>query len=132
MRLLSRASALEASGQKVIRMEIGESDFGLPTTIEESAIEAIQNGHSGYTEAQGLLRLRENICQFYYGSFGVSVDPERIFITTGASGGLLLLTALLLNHEGDLLLPDPGYPCNPNYALAYNANPDLVLSLIHI
>ena len=70
--------------------------------------------------------LRENICQFYDESFGVSVDPERIFITTGASGGLLLLTALLLSNDQDLLLPDPGYPCNANYALALNANPVLV------
>ena len=126
MRLLSRARALEDSGKKVIRMEIGESDFGLPPPIEKSAIEAIRNGHSGYTEAQGLLPLRENICRFYHDSFGVSVDPERIFITTGSSGGLLLLTALLLNNGGDLLLPDPGYPCNANFALALNANPVLV------
>jgi len=126
MGLLSRALALEASGEEVIRMEVGESDFGLPAPIEKSAIEAIKNGHSGYTEAQGLLPLRENICQFYDDSFGVSVDPRRVFITTGASGGLLLLTALLLDNDEDLLLSDPGYPCNANYALALNANPVLV------
>ena len=43
MRLLSRARTLEASGKNVIHMEIGESDFGLPTPIEKSAIEAMNN-----------------------------------------------------------------------------------------
>ena len=126
MRLLSRAKALEASGEKVIHMEIGEADFGLPAPIERRALEAIKRGYSGYTEAQGLLSLREKISGFYNESFGASVDPERVFITTGASGGLLLLTALLLNNDENLLLPDPGYPCNANYALASNANPVLV------
>ena len=126
MRLLSRAKALEASGEKVIRMEVGESDFDLPLPIAKSAIKAIKNGHSGYTEAQGLLSLRENICRFYHDSFGVSIDPSRVFITTGASGGLVLLTALLLNNYEHLLLSDPGYPCNANYALALGANPVLV------
>ena len=126
MRLLSRAKALEASGKKVIHMEIGEADFGLPAPIERRALEAIKQGYSGYTEAQGLLSLREKISGFYNESFGASVDPERVFITTGASGGLLLLTALLLNNDENLLLPDPGYPCNANYALAFNANPVLI------
>ncbi|MDC2964539.1 aminotransferase class I/II-fold pyridoxal phosphate-dependent enzyme [Gammaproteobacteria bacterium] len=126
MRLLSRAKALEASGKKVIHMEIGEADFGLPAPIERRALEAIKRGNSGYTESQGLLSLREKISGFYYESFGVSVAPERVFITTGASGGLLLLTALLLNQDENLLLPDPGYPCNTNYALALNSNPVLV------
>lgn len=126
MRILSRAKALEASGKKVIRLEIGESDFGLPEPIKRGALEAIQKGYSSYTEAQGLLCLREKICEFYDESFGVSVDPGRVFITTGASGGLLLLTTLLLNKGENLLLPDPGYPCNANYVLASNANPVLV------
>ena len=121
MRLLSRAKALEASGKKVIHMEIGEADFGLPRPIKRRAFEAIKGGYSGYTEAQGLLSLREKISGFYNESFGVDVAPERVFITTGASGGLLLLAALLLNKDENLLLPDPGYPCNANYALALNA-----------
>ena len=118
MRILSRAKALEASGKKVIRLEIGESDFGLPEPIKRGALEAIQKGYSSYTEAQGLLCLREKICEFYDESFGVSVDPGRVFITTGASGGLLLLTTLLLNKGENLLLPDPGYPCNANICLS--------------
>ena len=126
MRILSRAKALEASGKKVIHMEIGEADFGLPAPIEKGALEAIQKGYSGYTEAQGLLSLRKKICGFYNDSFGVNVDPGRVFITTGASGGLLLLTALLLNNDENILLPDPGYPCYSNYAIAFNANPVLV------
>ena len=45
MRILSRVKALEASGKKVIRLEIGESDFGLPEPIKRGALEAIQKGY---------------------------------------------------------------------------------------
>ena len=51
MRILSRVKALEPR-EKVIRLEIGESDFGFAEPIKRGALEAIQKGCSSYTEAQ--------------------------------------------------------------------------------
>jgi aspartate/methionine/tyrosine aminotransferase len=52
-----------------------------------------------------------------------AVPPERIVVTSGASGGLLLLCALILNHEDELLMADPGYPCNEVFARLAGGRP---------
>jgi aspartate/methionine/tyrosine aminotransferase len=57
---------------------------------------------------------------------GVAVDPERILVTSGASGGLTLLSALLLNPSDELLITDPGYPCNDVFARLVGASPKAI------
>ena len=112
MEILARARAMEAAGRSLIHMEIGEPDFPTPPPIVEAGIRALQEGHTHYTPAQGLASLREAISGFYRQRYGVTVSPARIVITPGASGALQLVLALLINPGDQVLLTDPGYPCN--------------------
>ena len=110
MDVLARAHALEAAGRRVIHMEIGEPDFTAPEPVVEAAVRALRDGRSAYTPALGLPGLRESIARFYGSRFSREVAPERIAITSGASGGLLLVLALYVDPGGEILVPDPGYP----------------------
>ncbi|MEA3277112.1 MAG: pyridoxal phosphate-dependent aminotransferase [Pseudomonadota bacterium] len=112
MRLLARARELEAAGRTVVHMEIGEPDFPTPGPIVEAGQRALAEGRTHYTAARGLPALRGAISEHYRRRFGVSVDPERILVTPGASGGLQLLLAALLDPGDAVLMADPGYPCN--------------------
>jgi aspartate/methionine/tyrosine aminotransferase len=116
MDLLARARALEAQGRDIVHMEIGEPDFVTPEPICEAAKRAIDAGHTHYTPAVGLLALREAISAFYESEYGVSVSPERIIVTPGASGALLLTMGVLVNPGDEVLMADPGYPCNRHFA----------------
>jgi aspartate/methionine/tyrosine aminotransferase len=116
MALLQRAQQLQAEGKDVIHMEIGEPDFLTPPTIVEAGVNFLQTGEVKYTSAAGLLALREKIAQFYQREYAVDVAPERIFITPGASGALLLALGISLNPGEALLMADPCYPCNSNFA----------------
>lgn len=58
MALLAEARHLEALGQDIIHMEVGEPDFPTPTPIVEAGIRALQAGHTKYTAARGLPALR--------------------------------------------------------------------------
>ncbi|ADE15775.1 aminotransferase class I and II [Nitrosococcus halophilus Nc 4] len=111
MELLARAKELEAQGQTIVHMEIGEPDFVTPQPIVEAGIAALRSGQVHYTPAAGLPALREAIANWYSSSSGITVSPERIIVTPGASGALLLALALLLNPGDTVLMADPGYPC---------------------
>ncbi len=113
MSVLARAHALEAQGRSIVHMEIGEPDFPTARPIAEAAIAAIDAGHTRYLPALGLPALRERIA----GSYPANARPEseRVVVTPGASGGLQLVLAALLSPGDEVLLADPGYPCNRHF-----------------
>ena len=115
MELLAQARQLEAEGRDIVHMEIGEPDFETPTPIVQAGIEALKSGKHHYTPATGLPELRQAISGFYQQKYKVSVDPKRILITPGSSGALILLMSVLINPGQQVLMADPGYPCNRNF-----------------
>lgn len=116
MDILARARALEAAGRDIVHMEIGEPDFDTPATVREAAKQALDAGHTHYTPAVGLPALRQAISSFYQDEYGVAVAAERIIVTPGASGALLLALGVLVNPGEQVLMADPGYPCNRHFA----------------
>ncbi len=116
MELMSRAQALERAGRSIIHMEVGEPDFPTPEPIVAAAREFISKGRVFYTHALGVPELREAIAGHYLNRYGVEVDPQRIVVTAGASGALLLALGILLDAGEELLVTDPGYPCNRHFA----------------
>ena len=115
MALLARANELQAAGNDVIHLEIGEPDFTTAEPIIQAGQAALANGKTRYTAARGLPELREAISGFYRQRYGLNVDPERILITPGGSGALLLASSLLVDPDKHWLLADPGYPCNRHF-----------------
>ena len=97
-------------------LEIGEPDFATPEPIVEAGIAALRAGHTHYTGALGLPALHEAIAGFYATRWQATVDPARIVVTPGASGALLLALGLLAGPGDEVLLADPGYPCNRHFA----------------
>ncbi len=115
MELMARAAALEAAGRSIIHFEVGEPDFPTAEPIIEAARRFLSGGHVHYTAALGLPQLREAIAGHYAERHGVELAPERIIVTAGASGALLLALGVLVNPGDEWLLPDPGYPCNRHF-----------------
>ena len=126
MALLSEAQQRQANGQDVIHLEVGEPDFPTPQPMIEAGMQALRERQTRYTPALGLPALREQIAHYYKERFGVSLSPKRIALAPGASGALLLLTAARLNPQDQLMLADPGYPCNRHFARVFEAHGQLV------
>ena len=123
MEVQTAARALEAAGRSVIHLEIGEPDFPTPAPVIEAATKAIAAGDIYYTSALGISELREAIAGHYRDQYRVDVDPERVIVTAGASAGLLLVTALLVDRDRKVLLTDPSYPCNRHFIRAMEGQP---------
>jgi len=120
------AAALEAEGIDVVRMNLGEPDFGAPPLVVEAMQRALLERRTQYTEALGIQPLREAIAQHYAQHYAVTVDPAQVVVTAGASAALLLVCAALVEPGADILLADPSYPCNRHFISTFGGNPRLI------
>jgi len=116
MDLLAKAKKMQLQGDDVIHLEVGEPDFPTPDLIKQAGIKAINDSELFYTPSQGLYELRREISNYYKNSFSVDINANNIAITAGASAALLMVMGTLLNPDDELMLCDPGYPCNLNFA----------------
>ncbi|MCX4191127.1 pyridoxal phosphate-dependent aminotransferase [Methylophaga sp. OBS1] len=116
MDILAQAKAMQARGHDIIHMEVGEPDFETPKPIIEAGIKALEDARTHYTPALGLPELRQAIADWYQTHYSVKVSADRIIVTPGASGALLLVMGALLDKDHKVMLADPGYPCNRHFA----------------
>ncbi|WP_396329995.1 pyridoxal phosphate-dependent aminotransferase [Burkholderia anthina] len=128
MELMKEAQRLESSGRDVIHMGIGEPDFTAPEPVVEAAAAALRRGVTQYTSALGIAPLREAIAAHYARAYGLTISPERIVVTAGASAALLLACLALVGRDDEVLMPDPSYPCNRHFVAAAEGRPVLVPS----
>ncbi len=126
MEILRLAKQLEMQGRDVIHMEIGEPDFSTPQTIVEAGLKQLRTGNIKYTPAAGLPELRQKIADHYLARHRLKIDKARIFITPGASGAFLLAFGATLNPGDGLLMADPCYPCNSNFARLFESTAQTV------
>ncbi|MDN5842959.1 MAG: pyridoxal phosphate-dependent aminotransferase [Alcaligenaceae bacterium] len=124
--VFKQAQALMAQGHDIISLGIGEPDFTAPAVVVETLERAARAGLAGYTAPAGLPALREAIAHYYDTSFGARIEPERVLVTSGASGALLLAAMALVNPGDEVLMPDPSYPANRNFITAAGGVPRLL------
>ncbi len=120
------AAALEAEGNHVVKLSLGEPDFGAPPAVLQALRDATDGRPLAYTAALGLPALRQAIAHFYRDQHGVTVDPARVVVTAGASAALVLLAAALVDPGDEVLIGDPSYPCNRQIMESFGAQVSLV------
>jgi aspartate/methionine/tyrosine aminotransferase len=113
--LINRAKELEAQGRSIANMVVGEPDAPTPPLIAAAGIRAIEGGRISYTSSLGTAELRDKIAAWYHTRYGVEVPRSRVIVTTGSSGALLLTMGALLSPGDQVLMADPGYPCNRHF-----------------
>ena len=126
MEVMEKAAAMERQGEEIIHLEVGEPDFDTPECIKEAAIRAIREGKTHYTHSMGLPELREVIAEYYFGKYGVEVNPDQILVTSGTSPAMLLLFMSLLEAGEEVILPNPYYACYPNFVRMVEGKPIFV------
>ncbi len=115
MDVLERAQELESQGEHVIHLEVGEPDFDTPACVRAAGERAIREGKTHYTHSQGLLELRQAICEDYLKRYGVEITPEQVIVTSGTSPAMLLIFGALLEAGDEVIISDPHYACYPNF-----------------
>jgi aspartate/methionine/tyrosine aminotransferase len=121
--VLARARALEAQGQSIVHLEIGEPDFDTPAHVVEAAKDALDAGLTHYVPSPGLPELREASSAFLERTRGARYAPDHVVITPGAKP-VMFYAIMALCQEGDeVLYPDPGFPMYASIADFAGARP---------
>jgi aspartate/methionine/tyrosine aminotransferase len=104
-------------------MVVGEPDFPTPQPIVDAGIEALRRNQIRYSPSLGTTELRESLSRWYRSRYRVAVPATRIGVTSGSSGALLLTMGVLLSPGDEVLMADPGYPCNRHFVRAMEGRP---------
>jgi aspartate/methionine/tyrosine aminotransferase len=110
MDVMAAAARLEAQGRRIIHMEVGQPAVGAPATAIAAARAALSAGRLGYTETLGIASLRRRIARAYGEWHGLDIDPARIVVTTGSSGGFVLAFLTAFEAGDRVAVALPGYP----------------------
>ena len=126
MDVMRAANELAAAGKDVLYLEVGQPGTPAPQMVIEAAQKALQEELLGYTDSLGIHKLRQRIALHYTEFYGVAIDPARVVVTTGSSGGFLL-SFLSAFEPGDRVgLAAPGYPAYRNILTALGVEPVLL------
>ena len=123
MDVMQAASAAEAAGRHIIHMEVGQPGTGAPKGAASALTAAMDQGPLGYTVALGLPALRARIARMYGEWYNVDLDPARVVITPGSSGGFILAFTALFDTHDKVGIGAPGYPSYRQILRALGFNP---------
>ena len=108
--VLSRAQKLEEKGKKIINLGIGQPDFSPPSHVIEAGIKALRDAPHGYSNARGILELREAISSENYNLFKKNLSPEHILISPGGKSIIFIAISMLAGFGSEIILPNPSFP----------------------
>ncbi|WP_121629761.1 pyridoxal phosphate-dependent aminotransferase [Tropicibacter alexandrii] len=123
MDVMEAARAAEEAGRHIIHMEVGQPGTPAPARARDALAQAMQDDALGYTVALGLPALRRRIAQLYGEWYDVDLDPGRVVVTPGSSGGFILAFSALFDAGDRVALGAPGYPSYRQIMRAMNIEP---------
>lgn len=110
MDVMEAARRLEDQGRRVIHMEVGQPGTPAPHGARQAVATQMARDPMGYTVALGLPALRQRIARLYKDWYNLDLNPDRVVVTAGASGGFLLAFNALFDSGDRVGLGLPGYP----------------------
>lgn len=110
MDVMEAARRAEAEGRHIIHMEVGQPGTGAPEAARAALASAMSRESLGYTVALGLPALRARIARLYGDWYDLDLDPNRVVITPGSSGGFILAFTALFDAGDRVGIGAPGYP----------------------
>jgi aspartate/methionine/tyrosine aminotransferase len=126
MDVMTAAAQREAQGVHVIHMEVGQPAAPAPATAIKAAQDALIRGRIGYTETLGIPSLRARIARHYRDAYDLALDPARVVVTTGSSGGFILAFLSMFEPGDRVALANPGYPPYRHILSALGCEPVLI------
>jgi len=126
--VLDKVNQMLSEGKPVISFCIGQPDFRTPDVINDSAINAINNGKSTYTPSTGIPELRKAVAGYFSRTRKIDVNPNSVVIGCGGKP-FILYTIASVTQPGqghEVIFPNPGYPIYSSQTIAQGAKPVLL------
>ncbi|WP_442113986.1 pyridoxal phosphate-dependent aminotransferase [Pseudomonas sp. NUPR-001] len=104
-----RALDLQAQGQDILLLSVGDPDFDTPAPIVQAAIDSLNNGHTHYADVRGKLALRQAIANRHQQRSGQAVSADQVTVLAGAQCALFCVAQCLLNPGDEVIVAEPMY-----------------------
>ncbi|NNE57812.1 MAG: pyridoxal phosphate-dependent aminotransferase [Hellea sp.] len=121
-----KARQMIANGQDVILLSQGEPDFDTPEHIREAAKAAIDQGHTRYTNVDGIIELKRAIIEKFKRDNQLNYDIDEINISPGGKAVLFNALIATLNPGDEVIIPTPCWVSYPEMVRLCGGTPKLV------
>ena len=108
--VLAEAKKLEATGNPMIHLGLGQPDFKTPKHVVEAAKKALDDGHHGYVLSNGILECRQAVTRWIKKRYNAEVDPERITIMPGGKPTMHYAIQCFGEPGAEIIHPTPAFP----------------------
>ncbi|MFO8029862.1 MAG: pyridoxal phosphate-dependent aminotransferase [Cyclonatronaceae bacterium] len=126
MKISGRAKELQREGKSVISLSQGEPDFKTPRHICDAAVQAIRDGHHGYTMNTGNPELREAICAKLRDENGLEYNPDQIILSNGAKQSIGFSLLATVDPGDEVIIPAPYWVSYPEMVKLAEGKPVIV------
>lgn len=113
MAISGKAKELKAQGINVIDLSVGEPDFPTPQRIKDAALQAMNDGHTGYTMAPGIIPLREAVGKWIKDFSGLEYAANEIIVSNGAKHSLYNTFQTIIEPGEEVIIPAPYWVTYP-------------------
>jgi aspartate aminotransferase len=104
--IFSKARQLEASGKKIIHMEVGEPDYSAPERVGAALADSFEMKHYHYTDTQGIAKLRDAIAT----KEGGGISRDQVVVTPGGRFAVFSAITSLLRAGQEMIVIEPAWP----------------------
>ncbi len=122
----TKAQELKAAGRDVIGLGAGEPDFDTPQNIKDAAVKAIADGKTKYTAVDGIVELKQAICEKFQRDNDLSYTPDQVTIGTGGKQVIYNAFMATLNAGDEVIIPAPYWVSYPDMVLLGGGEPVFV------
>lgn len=112
-RIMDRVAERRAQGAEIISLCAGEPDFDTPRHVREAAINAIEQGHTRYTQVAGVRALREAVAAKFRRENGLDVSWQDTLVCNGGKQVIYNALAATLNEGDQVIVPAPYWVSYP-------------------
>ncbi len=118
---------LQAQGQEIFDLTIGEPDISTPAHIVEAAYTAMKAGDTHYTASAGTPTLRTAVAAQISREKALPVKPENIAVGCGAKQLIFEVFSATLNEGDEVIVPAPYWVSYPDLATLHGGKPVAVV-----
>ncbi|SCZ74299.1 MULTISPECIES: pyridoxal phosphate-dependent aminotransferase [unclassified Pseudomonas] len=112
-RIIDRVAERRAAGARVISLCAGEPDFDTPPHVRQAGIQAIEHGHTRYTQVAGSRTLREALAAKFRRENGLEVEWQDTLVCNGGKQVIYNALAATLDEGDEVLVPAPYWVSYP-------------------
>lgn len=121
--IASRAKQMIREGKDVVSFSTGEPDFDTPTVIGDAGVEAIRSGFTHYTDASGILELRQAVAEKFTSDNGIPTTPNNVLVSSGGKHSLFNVMMALLDPGDEVVIPAPYWISYPEMVSLLGGTP---------